>query len=286
MGDLTGKVAFVTGAGTREGLGRAISLRLARDEADIVVTDLEPASRYYGGATAPVVPKEQWQLDNLVEEIRMIGRNAFAITADLSDREQAREVAEKALDKFGSIDILVNNAGLTGSAVGRRPVVEYDEIVWTKQLDINVTAAFVLSRCVAKRMIEKGRGGKIINVSTVHAKTAVWGAAGYSASKSALIALTRTLALELAPYKINVNAVCPGYTLTWGGRGPGIRKAMNEGLSVEEAVNKAYSDVLPSIPLGRLGKAEEIANLVAFLASSESDYITGQAINIDGGVLM
>lgn len=204
-----------------------------------------------------------------------MGRKAFSTFADLSDRQQIGEMVNAALDAFGVIDILVNNAALTGSSVGRKPVVDYDEDIWRRQLDINLTAPFLICKLVAKKMIERGRGGKIINIASIRGKVGKLYSSGYCASKFGLIGLTQTLVLELAPYRINVNAICPGPILSWGGRATKILQVMSEGSTLEECIEQAHSDILPFIPLERLGRPEEVAHVASFLASSESDYMTG-----------
>ena len=286
MGDLSGKVALVTGAGSKHGLGRAISLRLGRDGADVVVTDIAPIPGHRNREDKQEKPEEIWGLDKLVKEIEAMGRKAFAVIADLRESQQVSNMVRAALDKFGAIDILVNNAALTGSTVGRKPVIDYDEEIWRKQLDINLTAPFLICKLVARKMIESGNGGKIINVASIRGKVGKLFSSGYCASKFGLIGLTQTLALELAPYKINVNAICPGPILSWGGRGSKIRQAVLQGVPMEEAIAQTYADILPFIPLERLGTPEEVANVSSFLAGTESDYMTGQAINLDGGFCM
>jgi len=279
MDGLTGKVALVTGAGRKTGMGRAIALRLARDGADIVVTDIAAHLKQDES-------EEPWGLKNLVGELEAMGRRAFSMVADLRDARQAEEMVEKAWNKFGGIDILVNNAGVPSSAVGRMPVMSFDQAIWREQLDINLTAPFLLCKLTVKKMMDRGMGGKIVNISSSAGKIGQAGRSAYCAAKFGIIGLTQTLALESAPYKLNVNAVCPNAILTWGSRGPKIRQLMSEGATFEQAIKEVYTDLLPYTPLGRLGKPEEVANLVAFLASSESDFITGQSINIDGGFVM
>lgn len=287
MGVLTGKVALVTGAGTKNGLGRAIALRLARDGADIAMTDIAPAVSHGAPKNSwGESPEEAWGLLRLSEEVKAMGRKAFSTFADLSDRQQIGKMVDAALDAFGAIDILVNNAALTGSSAGRHSVVDYDEEIWRRQLDINLTAPFVICKLVGRRMIERGKGGKIINIASIRGKVGKLYSSGYCASKFGLIGLTQTLALELAPHRINVNAVCPGPVLSWGGRATKILQVMREGSTLEESIEQAYSDILPLIPLRRLGRPEEVANVVSFLAGSESDYMTGQGINLDGGFFM
>lgn len=289
MGDLTGKVALITGAGTKYGIGRAAALRLARDGADIAVTDIAVAPDFPAAKEREEQEKEEgWRgLDSLVEEIKAIGRRAFAVPADISDSQQIKEMVTKVLDKFGKIDILVNNAALTGGTVGRdTPVVEFDEAVWKKQIDVNLTAPFLISKLVAKKMIERGEGGKIVNMSSIYGKQGGGTTAGYAASKFGIIGLTQNLAADLGPHKINVNAICPASILTLAGRGHAFRQAIKAGTTREEAIEQAFSDRISETPLRRVGTPEEVADLVFFLVSSEAAFITGETININGGVFM
>lgn len=285
MYDLSGKVALVTGTSSKRGLGCGIALRLAREGADVVVTDKYKDFEDF----APWDKEEGWRgLDSLVTEIEALGHRGLAITADISNSQEVSKMVEKALQEFGKIDILVNNAAIIHKDIGFIPVVDLTEKDWNKAIAVNLTGAFLMCKAVAKQMIKQGQGGKIINISSGGGKRGAAGRAWYSASKFGLHGLTQSLALELAPYKINVNVVCPGLVVTWGTRGPAIYEAMKQGLSEEEAITKAYAAInLPQrVPLGRPAKVEEVTNLVAFLASSQSDYMTGQAINIGGGALM
>lgn len=289
MGNLMGKVALITGAGTKYGIGRAIALRLAKDGADIAVTDIPVTPEFPAAKEREEQEKQEgWRgLDSLVEEVTAMGRRAFAITADLSDSQQIEEMVTKVLAKFGKIDILVNNAALTGGTVGRdTSVVEFDEAVWRKQIAVNLTAPFLICKLVAKNMIERGEGGKIVNMSSIYGKKGGGTTAGYAASKFGIIGLTQNLAADLGPYKINVNAVCPASILTLAGRGPAFRQAIKAGATREEAIEQAFADRISETPLRRVGTPEEVANLVAFLVSSEADFITGEAININGGAFM
>ena len=228
---------------------------------------------------------EGWQgIKSVEEEIKKIGRKALAIEADVSSSQQIEEMVTKCVAEFGHIDILVNNAGVTGPQ--RVEVLEVSEEEWNHVLAVNTTGVFLCARAVAGRMIEQGQGGKIINFSSIRGKISAAGWGPYIVSKFGVIGLTQTLALELAKYNIYVNAVCPGFIATEIGLGAGIRRNVRGGTSLEEATAGAYADILPQIPLGLAAQPEDVAKVVAFLASDESNYMTGQAINITGGVLM
>ncbi len=157
---------------------------------------------------------------------------------------------------------------------------------------VNFTGTFLMCKTAAKHMVRQGQAGKIINIASIGGKRPTAGMSAYGTSKAGVISLTQTLALELGPHKINVNAVCPGAVVTWGTLGKPIYQAMKQGLSEDKAQAKVYAtdplvrDHVKQTPLGRLGKPDEIANMVVFLASRQSDFITGQAINVDGGQLM
>jgi len=283
MYDLSGKVALVTGTSNKRGLGCGIALRLASEGADVVVTDKYKTLK----DLTPWEREEGWRgLESLVKEIEVLGRQGLAITADISNSQEVNNMVENAVAELGKIDILVNNAALIGRDIGKSPVVNMSEETWHKTIAVNLTGVFLMCKAVAMQMIKQGQEGKIINISSLGGKKGGAGRASYSASKFGVIGLTQSLALELAPHKINVNAVCPGSVVTWGTSGPAIHEAIKQRLSEEEAIAKAYASVEHEIPLGRPAKVEEVANLVAFLASSQSDYMTGQAVNIGGGRLM
>ena len=166
--------------------------------------------------------------------------------------------------------------------------MELSEEAWNLAIGVNLTGTFLMCKTVGKQMIKQNAGGKIINISSIQGKRALKNTAAYSASKFGIIGLTQALALELAPYKINVNAVCPGLTASWGSSGQRVYEAIKQGVSEEEAVEKTYvrEGFLKNIPLVRPAYVEDIANMVAFLASNQADYMTGQAINVTGGLLM
>lgn len=278
MYDLDGKVALVTGTSNKRGIGCAIALRLAREGADVVVT-----GRYRADDDFPEWEREEgWHgIDSLAAEIESLGRQSLAVAADVTSSQDVNVLVQKAVQKFGKIDILVNNAATTFGASGPVPVIELSEDKWKRSIDVNLTGVFLVCKEVVKNMVPR-RSGKIINISSIDGKLGKALRSNYCSSKFGVIGLTQSLALELAPYNINVNAVCPGSIVTWGSRGGReIYGAIKQGLSEEEAISKILGT--GQIPLGRLGKPEDVANFVAFLASSQSDYITGQSINVCGG---
>ena len=273
MYDLSGKVALVTGARGEHGIGRAIARRLAQEGADIVVNDLpDQVGGAWGGLQA------------VVSEIEQMGRQAIGITADVSDPKQVDGMVSSALDRFGHLDILVNNAGAPAGP-DRVPVVDLEEDVWDLVLNVNAKGTFLCSRAAARHMIERGGRGKIINMSSTAGRRGVARFAAYCASKFAVIGFTQALALELAPYKINVNAICPGLVDTE--RVLGIADGLKpEGVAAERFRDQMREDAARGNPLGRIGQPGDVAGMAAFLASAESDYLTGVAVNVAGGAVM
>ncbi len=278
MSSLKGKVALVTGAGGKRGMGRAIALRMAADGADVVIVDKD------------AVPRSIWPGDEdwgglaaVAEEIKAQGRDVLIRVADVSSSQDVDDTVAEAMEKFGKIDILVNCVGIRGPIP--TPVVELDEDIWRSILDINLTGAFLISKAVAKTMIPNGAGKKIVHISSMGGTKGYPGGSAYCASKHGVIGLAKTLALELAQYKINVNAVCPGAFDTNFRDDAIVKQAKEKGVSVAEAINNQPQGPPggPGIPLGRMGLPEDVANLVAFLVSEESNYITGEAILINGG---
>ncbi len=209
------------------------------------------------------------------------------MNADITRPEEVNAIVQKALDEFGKIDILVNNAGIIARDIGSIPAVDLNLESWNKAVAVNMTGTFLLCKAVARHMIQRGQGGKIINISSIAGKRAMAGRSAYSSSKAGVVGFTQALALELGKYNINVNAICPGIINTWGTRGKELYEAMTKGLSEDEAVAKVYAAAydLSQIPLRRPGKVQDVANVVAFLCSNQSDYMTGQAINVTGGWL-
>ena len=276
---LSGKVAFVTGAAAKRGMGRAVAVRLAREGADVAVNDKFPAPK------SAWAGDENWKgLGDVVKEIEALGRKALAVVAGVENSKEIDAAVQAAIDKFGKIDILVNCAGTRGP-VGVH-VVDGNEADWRLQFDINTIGSFIVSRAVAKDMIRRKEGGKIVHIASAAGRLGVPGSAAYAASKWAVIGFVQSLALELAPYKINVNAINPGFFATNLRDEDAVAKSRRAGVSLEEFREDEYKKLLTMIPLRRMGKVDDIANAIFFLVSDQSDYMTGQAINITGGHLM
>lgn len=278
MYDLSGKVAIVTGAGGRHGIGRAIATRLAREGADVVVTDI-PQSL---DAIRPQDRAEGWEgLPSVVKEIEAAGRQALGLFSDAADSGQVEEMVGQVLERFGHIDILVNNAG-SRPGRDRVPVVELTEDAFDEVMRVNVRGAYLCSRAVARHMIARNQGGKIIIISSGAGKRGIARYAVYCASKFALVGFTQALAQEMAPHRVNVNAICPGLVDTE--RVDFIAAALAaEGQSAEEHRAMMVRERSTRVPMGRIAQGEDIARLAAFLASAEADYMTGLSISVSGG---
>ena len=251
MFELKGKKALVTG-GSR-GIGRGIALALAKQGAEVAVN-------YHSNKA---------EADKVVEEIKKMGRKTFSVQADVSSVDEVIKMFAQLKKNFGGLDILVNNAGVCHFS----PLETMTEEEWNKTLDINLKGQFLCAREAVKLM--KAKGGKIINISSVASGQIGFGApqiAHYVASKGGVAALTEALAVELAPYKINVNAIAPGFFAT----------DMTASMVTNEETKKAY---LAQIPWKRFGTPEDIGATAAFLASDEADYLTGAFIVVDGGWL-
>jgi NAD(P)-dependent dehydrogenase (short-subunit alcohol dehydrogenase family) len=265
-------VALVTGAAGHGGLGRAIALRLAEEGADVVVNDL---------VAVRSGPPGWGGLKQVVQEIEAMGRQAMSVRGDVSDAKQVEAMVSLAMRRFGHIDILVNNAAALAGR-DRVPVVELEEEVWDRLQSVNVKGTFLCCKAVAREMIARGRGGKIINMSSVAGQRGTARFAAYCASKFAVRGFTQALALELAPYGINVNAICPALIET-------ERVAdMAAALAPEDVSKEAYRQEMvkranEENPLGRIGQAADVAQTAVFLASAESDYLTGLSITVAGG---
>jgi len=245
--DLSSRVALVTGAS--QGIGRACALRLAKD-----------------GASVAVAARNHEKLNDLVREINALGGKSSAFVVDVADEEQIKTVIKSVLAEFGKIDILVNNAGITRDQL----VMRMKRADWDSVLQTNLTSAYLCIQAVISSML-KQRWGRIINITSIFGQMGQAGQANYAASKAGLIGLTMAIAREVGSRSITCNAVAPGF----------IETAMTSGLSDDFKQN-----ALNMIPLARIGKSEDVANAVAFLASEEASYITGHVLNVNGGMLM
>ncbi len=244
---LSGKVALVTGAA--QGIGRAIALLLARNGADIVVSDINLE-----------------KAEETAKEIRAIGPNAISVKVDVANLSDVERMVEGILEKLAKIDILVNNAGITRDKL----VLRMTEEDWDAVLGVNLKGTFNCTKAVLRHMA-KQRSGKIVNIASVVGEMGNAGQANYSASKAGVIGLTKTVAREYAQRGINVNAIAPGY----------IETPMTDALP-----EKAKEELRRLIPMERLGKPEDVAEAVLFLVSEESSYVTGQVLNVNGGIYM
>ena len=278
MYDLNGKLAIVTGAGGKNGIGRAIANRLAQEGADVVITDVERSLE----AIRPEDLRAGWQgLPSVVSEIEGQGRQSLGLFSDVSDSAQVDNIVNQVLERFGHIDILVNNAG-SRPGRDRVPVVELEEDAFDEVMRVNVKGTYLCSRAVARHMVGRGGPGKIISISSGAGKRGIARYAAYCASKFAIIGFTQALAQELAPHRINVNAICPGLVDTE--RVDFIAAALApEGQSSEEHRALMIRERNSRVPLGRVAVGGDIAKMAAFLASSESDYMTGLSVSVSGG---
>lgn len=245
--DLKGKVAVVTGCNT--GLGQGMAVGLAQAGADIV-----GVYRSEAGETQ--------------KRVEALGRGFLPVKADLSSTEPINGIIGKALDQFGKIDILVNNAGI----IRRNESIDFTEKDWDDVLNVNTKVLFFLSQAAARQFVKQGNGGKIINIASMLSYQGGIRVPSYTASKHAVMGLTRILANEWAKYHINVNAIAPGYMVT-------------NNTAALRADEKRYHEILDRIPAGRWGTPEDLQGIVVFLASDASDYINGFTIAVDGGWL-
>ncbi len=277
MYNLNGKVALVTGAGGRNGIGRAIATRLAKEGADVAVNDV----------TEQPYPADntEWRgLPDVVREIEAMGQRAISVVADVSDAKQVSEMVDKTVAHFGKIDILVNNAG-TKAGKDRVPIVDLAEEDWDRVQSVNVKGVFLCCQAVARHLTAQGTGGKIINISSITGKRGSARYAAYCASKFAVLGLTQSLAHELAPYQVNVNAICPSLVDTER-VGHLAAAMMPEDISADEQRAEFVSRAESSVPLGRLAEGSDVANMAAFLASDEAAYLTGVSVTVAGGSVM
>jgi 3-oxoacyl-[acyl-carrier protein] reductase len=246
--NLEGKAALVTGAS--RGIGREIALELSRQGANVAVN--------FSGSEA--------KANEVVDEIKALGREAFAVKCDVSNSGEVAEMVKGTIDRFGKLDILVNNAGITRDNL----LMRMKEEEWDDVININLKGVFLCTKAVTRQMM-KQRVGRIINIASIVGVSGNPGQANYVAAKAGVIGLTKTTAKELASRNITVNAIAPGFITT----------DMTEKLPED-----VKTEMLKLIPLARLGEPKDIAKITAFLASDDSAYMTGQTLHIDGGMVM
>jgi len=277
MGSLDGRIALVTGASKPTGIGYAIADRLAREGAHVAVADLcVDLSGEFPGYCKTGSGEE---LDNLAEVIRNLGVRSLAAPLDVTDIDSVNGLARRVEDEFGSLDILCNNAG---GSPGPQAVEALEERAWQTTLDINLTGIYRVTRAMIPLLYKGAPGGSIINTSSRAGKVPSAFMAAYCSAKAGAIMLTKVLALELSGKGIRVNCICPGQIKTDLGQWGWNLKAFAKGMDKDQ-----YGEELKKeIPMGRVGTPEDCANVVAWLASDQSGYLTGQAINVTGGQLM
>jgi glucose 1-dehydrogenase len=246
---LQDKVAFITGANS--GIGKAIAERFAAEGAHVAVNYLPGGTRDADAAA----------------EVATFGATGIAVAGDVSKRADVERMMAEVVAKFGRIDIAINNAGIEI----KKPFVDVTDDEWNLVLGVNLFGAFLVHQTAARQMIQQGQGGKLLNISSVHEDIPFPGYTAYCASKGAIRMMMRNLAMEMAPYKINVNNIAPGAIAT-----PINQKVLDDPIASKNAISE--------IPWGRFGKPEEVANVAVFLASSESDYVTGSTYYVDGGM--
>ena len=255
---LTDRVAVITGGGG--GIGRAIALACASVGADVVIGDIIPE-----------------RCEEVAARVREAGRRSLAVPTDVTDTGQVRALIDSAASHFGRIDILVNNAG----GVSPRPFIDQSERSWRRHIDLNLVSMLAATSAAAPAMIRGGRGGSIINVSSIEGSRAAPNFAVYGACKAAMLNFTRTMALELAEHGIRVNAIAPDYTVTPGLRG-NHTGPVDPSTWIKPSARQEDATAR-RIPLGRPGMDTECGNVAVFLASAMGSYVTGAVIPVDGG---
>lgn len=270
---LDGKVAIITGAGRHGGLGKAMAKRLGEEGCRIVIADL---GRTEGDLFPTHGVGTTAEMEEVAEEIRTTGAEVLAVACDLRSEASVEALVAAAVERFGGVDILVNNAGV---GYLMKLVTEMTVEEWDTVQGVNLRGMFLCTKHVARRLIEQGRGGRIVNIASQAAKSGFPYASAYTSSKHGVVGLTRSVAIELGPHGITVNAICPNHVTT------GLGAWQNEffsnvlGLSHDEYMAAMRS----RIPMGRPGRQDDIAKACAFLCSDEAGYITGEAMNVSGG---
>ena len=278
MNEFEGRSVLVTGCGRVRGIGRALAVAFARAGADVAATDIAVGGTRNENEEGLEEIRQGWKgLESLAAEVQGLGRRALTLVGDVSRAADAERFVAEALARFGRIDVLVNNAAAPHGA-DRRLVWEVPEEAWDLVLDVNLKGTFLMSRAVIPHMLSR-RSGRIINMASVSGKRGTPRRGAYTASKFGVIGLTQVLAQELASYGITANAICPGSVDTSRRESTSRReRALAEG--------NPGAPMLGLPPTGRVARPDDIARLALFFASEESDHITGQAWNVDGGSVM
>jgi len=268
---LDGKVAVVTGAGRMRSIGRPCAVELARAGCDVVLTGSGRAPERY--------PEDEkragWRdIESVADEIRALGRRCATFVSDVRDRRAIDRLVADTVDAFGGVDIVINNAGASRGE-DRRPVIDLEPDVWDNVIGTNLTGTFLMSRAFGQVLKEQGRGGSIVNMSSIAGKLLPENTAAYAASKAGIQALTAAMSREMARYGVRVNAICPGI----------IDTARMDDVDAIERGEAWQQMVRAMIPLGRAGQGLDIAWITVFLCSDQGAWITGQSWNVDGGTV-
>ena len=273
---LAGKVALVTGAARPRSIGRATALRLAREGADVACLDIARPFREFAHETA-----SSDDLDGVVAEIESLGRRSLAVRADVTNWDEVHSAVAEVTEALGPVDLVANVAGGAGFGMGLGPLVGISETEWDAVVDVNLKGTWIVSRACAERMIARGAGGRIVNVSSQAGKRAFAGLGAYCAAKAGVILLTQTMATELGPNNITVNAVCPGTVDT------DLLNKNNMLQTIFGSQPGGFEGWLArEVPLGRLQSPDDVAAAIAWLMSDDAAYVTGEAVNVSGGQTM
>ena len=271
--ELKGKVALITGAGRRKGLGEAMAIRLAAEGCKVIITDIAHAK---GSEMPESAVGLQSEMEAVAEDIRATGAECHAMALDVLEESQVKLVVNETIKRVGGLDILVNNAGI---GYLMKPITDLSVAEWDAVLGVNLRGAFLCTKYAAEHMIKQGRGGRIVNIASQAAKSGFPFAAAYCASKHGLVGLTRVSAIEFGKHGITANAICPNHVTT------GLGAWQNEyfsdalGLTMEQYMNAMKS----RIPVGRPGLPNDTAAACAWLCSDQAAYVNGEAMNVSGG---
>lgn len=269
LSGLSDKVAVVTGAGRMRSIGRPIAVQLAQAGCDIVLTGT--------GRSPDRYPDDEqaagWRdIESVADEVRATGRSALTAVSDVSDLGAVEALAQQVMATFGRVDVVVNNAGAS-KGEDRKPVVDLDPDLWRTIIDVNLTGSFLMSKVFGRLLVDGGRGGSIVNISSIAGKIMSPNTAAYAASKAGLQALTACMAREVGRQGVRVNAICPGLIDT------SRMDDIGRGDTWTQLVDQL-------VPLGRAGTGDDIAHAVVYLCSDEGAWVTGQSWNVDGGTVV